>query len=470
MAPFEGLTQRLQSVFRLLKGKKTLAAEDVDIVLREVRVALLEADVHVSVVKKFVERIRTQATGVVLAPEFTAEMAVIAMVRDELIDALGGEMAAFSLPAGTSVVMMVGLQGAGKTTTTAKIARHLIDEQRKPLLVACDPYRPAAITQLQVLGAQIDVPVFARDASVSPVVVAQEALEYAKAHGRDVVILDTAGRLHIDEALMQELSGMKDVVKPQEILLTIDAMTGQDAVTVAKQFHEALDISGIVLTKLDGDTRGGAALSVKSVAGCSIKFAATGEKLDALDVFYPDRMASRILGMGDILTLIEKTQAAIDARDAEEVERKLLAEQYTFDDFLDQMRAFQKMGPVDQILDLIPGLRNNEALKNARIDAKKIKRVEAIILSMTAKERAHPELLKLPSRRKRLAAGSGCALSEVANLLTNFDAMRQSMKKMLKKEQHNKAIKEQKFIKKGKKKVLEPEIKKAVAKKKRFPF
>lgn len=467
MAPFEGLTQRLQDVFRRLRGKTKIVEQDLAETLREVRIALLEADVNVSVVKDLIDRIRSKALGIQIEKEFNPEMAIVQIVNEELTELLGGEATPLVVPQNDlSVYMMVGLQGAGKTTTTAKLARWLASQQRKPLLVACDPYRPAAITQLQVLGEQIQVPVFAQDSAVSPVVVAREALEYARANGHDTVLIDTAGRLHIDESLMSELEHIRDTVRPHDVLLTIDAMTGQDAVEVAKQFHEKLAITGVIVTKLDGDTRGGAALSVKSVTGQPIKFVTTGEKLDAIEPFYPDRMASRILGMGDLLTLIEKAQATMDERKAQELERKMREARFTLNDFLEQMQQLKKMGPLEGLLDLIPGVRNNPQLKNARLEPSHFKKVEAIIYSMTAFERENPDVIN-GKRRARIARGSGTAVAEVNRLIAQFDDMRKLMKKMA---NHEKERENSKKDKKGKKIAQVPTVKKSTMKKSRFPF
>lgn len=464
---FEGLSARLQEAFRRLRGKGKLTEDDITETLREVRLALLEADVHLHVVKDFVAKVKEKTVGLVLDKGFNPAMTVIRAVNDELTALLGGENTPLTFVSnGITVVMMVGLQGAGKTTTVAKLAKHLASMQRRPLLVACDIYRPAAITQLHVLGQQIGVPVFSLGDGVNPVEIATKALAHAKEQQYDTVIVDTAGRLHIDEALMDELQRIRQATQPQEILLTIDAMTGQDAVSVAEQFHARLTITGTIVTKLDGDTRGGAALSVKAVTGQPIKFAATGEKLDALEPFYPERMASRILGMGDMLTLIEKAQATIDDEQAEELERKLRQSTFTLNDFYDQIQQFKKMGPLEQIMDLLPGMGQLKQLKDAKIDPKQVVRTEAIIQSMTKKEKEHPEIIHA-SRRKRIAVGSGTTIQDVNRLLTQFEQMKKMMKKMTREMDEKKS---KQLAKKSGKKTHEPSVKKSTYKKGGFPF
>jgi signal recognition particle subunit SRP54 len=428
MAAFESLTSRLQNVFSKLRGKGKVSEDDVNEAMREVRLALLEADVNFKVVKDFIAKVKEQAIGLDVSKSFTPGMVIIDIVNKELTQLMGGtqsKLAKANRP--PTVIMMAGLQGAGKTTTTGKLAKLLQKSNSKPLLIACDIYRPAAIKQLQVLGEQINAPVFALGDQASPVEIARQGLQHAKDNGNDYVIIDTAGRLHIDEELMEELKQIHQLTKPDEVLLVVDAMTGQDAVNVAKSFHEQLELTGVVLTKLDGDTRGGAALSVKAVTGCPIKFAAMGEKIDALEPFHPERMASRILGMGDMLSLIEKAQSSIDADKAKEMERKMRTAEFTFDDFLEQMEQVRKLGPLDQIMDMLPGMNKMKGMKDMKVDEKQIGRVEAIVRSMTKEEKQHPELLN-HSRRKRVAAGSGTTVVEVNRLIKQFDDMKKMMK------------------------------------------
>ncbi len=425
---FEGLSNRLQSVFSKLRGKGKLTEDDVNEALREVRLALLEADVNFKVVKEFIAKVKEQAIGQEVLQSFTPAMVVVDIVNKELTALMGGtqsKLARANKP--PTVIMMVGLQGAGKTTTTGKLAKLLLQQNHRPLLAAGDIYRPAAIKQLQVLGEQLKVPVFSLGDKVSPVEIAKQALQHAKDHNNDYLIVDTAGRLHIDESLMDELKQIVEAVSPDEILLVVDAMTGQDAVNVAESFHKQLELTGVVLTKLDGDTRGGAAISVKAVTGCPIKFAAMGEKLDALEPFHPERMASRILGMGDMLTLIEKAQASIDADKAKEMERKLRTAEFTFDDFLEQMEQVKKLGPLDQLLDMLPGAGKIKGMKDVKVDDRQMARVAAIVKSMTKEERQNPDLLS-PSRRKRLAAGSGNSVQDVNRFIKQFEDMRKMMK------------------------------------------
>ncbi|GIP36782.1 signal recognition particle protein [Paenibacillus sp. J31TS4] len=425
---FEGLSTRLQNVFGKLRGKGKLTEDDVNEALREVRLALLEADVNFKVVKDFINRIRERAVGQEVLKSFTPGMVVIDIVNKELTALMGGtqsKLAKSNRP--PTVILMAGLQGAGKTTTSGKLARLLQKQNHKPLLVACDIYRPAAIKQLQVVGEQVKVPVFTMGDQVSPVEIAKNGVQYAKDNNLDYVLIDTAGRLHVDEALMEELQNISKEVKPDEVLLVVDAMTGQDAVNVAESFHKQLELTGVVLSKLDGDTRGGAAISVKAVTGCPIKFAALGEKMDALEPFYPDRMASRILGMGDMLTLIEKAQTGIDAEKAKEMEKKLRNAEFTFEDFLDQMEQMKKMGPLDQLLEMLPGMNKVKGMKDLKIDDRQMDRVVAIVKSMTTEEKRRPELLNA-SRRKRIAAGSGNSIQEVNRLIKQFEDMRKMMK------------------------------------------
>lgn len=431
MAAFEGLASRLQNVFGKLRSRGKLTEEDVGEALREVRLALLEADVNFKVVKDFIARIKERAIGQEVMKSFTPGMVVVDIVNKELTALMGGthsKLARSNRP--PTVILMAGLQGAGKTTSVGKLAKMLQKQNHRPLLIAADIYRPAAIKQLQVLGEQLKAPVFTLGNQVSPVEIAKQGLAHAKEHGNDYVLIDTAGRLHIDEALMDELKQIKEVTNPDEILLVVDAMTGQDAVNVADSFHKQLGVTGVVLSKLDGDTRGGAAISVKAVTGCPIKFAATGEKLDALEPFHPERMASRILGMGDMLTLIEKAQAGIDADKAKEMERKMRKAEFTFDDFLEQMEQVKSLGPLDQILDMMPGMgKMKDQMKNVKVDERHMGKVAAIVKSMTKEERAKPELLS-PNRRKRIALGSGNTVIEVNRFIKQFEDMRKMMKQM----------------------------------------
>ena len=425
---FESLTDRLQSVFSKLRGKGKVTEEDVNEAMREVRLALLEADVNFKVVKEFIARVKERAVGQEVMKSFTPGMVIIDIVNKELTQLMGGTqslLARSNRP--PTVIMMAGLQGAGKTTTSGKLARLLQKQNHKPLLVACDVYRPAAIKQLQVLGEQINAPVFALGTDASPVDIAAQGLEYARENHLDYCIVDTAGRLHIDEQMMDELKAIRERIKPDEILLVVDAMTGQEAVNVAESFHQQLELTGVVLTKLDGDTRGGAALSIKAVTGLPIKFAAVSEKIDGLEPFHPERMASRILGMGDMLTLIEKAQANIDAEKAKELEKKMRSAEFTFDDFLEQLEQVRKMGPLDQLLDMMPGMNKLKGMKNFKVDEKQLARVEAIVRSMTKEEKRKPEILNA-SRRKRIAAGSGTSIQEVNRLIKQFEEMRKLMK------------------------------------------
>ncbi|RXT15086.1 signal recognition particle protein [Ammoniphilus sp. CFH 90114] len=426
---FESLANRLQATFDRLRGRGKVTEDDVNEMMREVRLALLEADVNFKVVKEFVAKVKERAIGQEVLKSLSPGQQVIKVVNDELTELMGGtqsKIAHANKP--PTVVMMVGLQGAGKTTTTGKLAKHLLKQNRKPLLVAGDIYRPAAIKQLQVLGEQLKVPVFSLGDQVSPVEIAKQAIEKAKADHHDYVLIDTAGRLHIDETLMDELKDIRSSVNPHEILLVVDAMTGQDAVNVAESFNSQLELTGVVLTKLDGDTRGGAALSVKAVTGKPIKFAGMGEKMDALEPFHPDRMASRILGMGDVLSLIEKAQEAVDQEKAKEMERKLRKAEFTFEDFLEQMAQVRKMGPLEDLLGMIPGMNKMKGMQDLKIDDKAINRVEAIVKSMTTEEKQNPELLKNSNRKKRIAKGSGTTVQEVNRFIKQFEDMRKMMK------------------------------------------
>jgi signal recognition particle subunit SRP54 len=426
---FEGLADKLQNTFARLKNKGKLTESDVSEAMREVRVALLEADVNFKVVKDFVAKVKERSIGQDVMQSLSPGQHVIKIVNDELTSLMGGTQSKINIASKPpTVVMLVGLQGAGKTTTAGKLANSLRKQGKKPLLVAGDIYRPAAIKQLQVLGSQLDIPVFSMGDKSSPIDIAKGALEFANKNNRDLVIIDTAGRLHINEELMDELKGIKSTVKPHEILLVVDAMTGQDAVTVAESFNAALGIDGAILTKLDGDTRGGAALSIKAVTGTPIKFAGMGEKLDALEPFHPDRMASRILGMGDVLSLIEKAQANIDEDKAKEMEQKLRKNDFTLEDFLDQMQQMKKLGPLESILGMIPGM--GKQLKDIKINEKDMARTEAIIKSMTIEERRHPNVIN-GSRRKRIAAGSGTKVQDVNQLIKQFEQSRKMIKQFM---------------------------------------
>ncbi|OEG00371.1 signal recognition particle protein [Vulcanibacillus modesticaldus] len=427
---FEGLAGRLQETFNKLRKKGKVTEEDVNQTMREVRLALLEADVNFKVVKDFIARVKERAVGQEVLKSLTPGQQVIKVVNEELTELMGGKQSKLEMaPKPPTIILMVGLQGAGKTTHAGKLAKYLLKQNKKPLLIAADVYRPAAIKQLQVLGEQLNVPVFSMGNEVSPVDIVQKGLEYAKQEHRDVVLIDTAGRLHIDETLMNELIQIRDVANPTETLLVVDAMTGQDAVNVAKSFNETLGLTGIILTKLDGDTRGGAAISVKAVTGCPIKFVGMGEKLDLLEPFHPDRMASRILGMGDVLTLIEKAQANIDAQKAKELEQKIRKAELTFDDFLAQLEQLKKMGPLDEVLGMLPGMNKAKGLKDLKVDDKQLTRVEAIIKSMTKEEKLHPEILNA-SRRRRIAKGSGTTIQDVNRLIKQFEDMKKMMKQL----------------------------------------
>jgi len=424
---FEGLSDRLQEVFRKLRGKGKITEEDVKLAMREVRLALLEADVNYKVVKDFVATVSQRAIGHDVLQSVTPGQQVIKIVHDEMTRLMGEAENKLVMSAKPpTVFMVVGLQGAGKTTTVAKLAKSLIRQGRRPLLVACDVYRPAAIKQLEVLGEQVGVPVFSMGQD-DPVDIARASLEHARNNNRDVVIIDTAGRLHINQELMEELKSIKERVDPQEILLVVDAMTGQDAVNVAEAFNSDMNLTGVILTKLDGDTRGGAALSVKAVTGCPIKLVGMGEKLDALEVFHPDRMASRILGMGDILTLVEKAQDNFDQKQAKEMERKIRQQEFTLDDFLQQMQQVRSMGPLEDLLGMIPGMGKQMKSMKGEIDEKELGHVEAIIKSMTSAERRNPNILN-GSRKKRVARGSGTKVQDVNRLLKQFEDARKLMK------------------------------------------
>ncbi|AKG04600.1 MULTISPECIES: signal recognition particle protein [Salimicrobium] len=426
---FEGLSDRLQGTIQKIKGKGKVNEQDVKEMTREVRLALLEADVNFKVVKDFIKKIRERAVGQEVMESLTPGQQVIKIVKEELSELMGGDESRIAVAKKPpTVIMMVGLQGAGKTTTAGKLANLLRKSyNRKPMLAAADVYRPAAIDQLETIGKQLDFPVYSEGTDADPVDIARQAVEEAKEQNHDYLIIDTAGRLHIDGELMGELGRVKEAVNPDEIFLVVDAMTGQDAVNVAESFDEQLDISGVLLTKLDGDTRGGAALSIKAVTGKPIKFVGMGEKLDALEVFHPERMASRILGMGDMLSLIEKAETQVDEKQAKELEAKMRNASFTFDDFLEQMAQVKNMGPLDEIIEMIPGASKMKGLKNASFDDKQIVHVEAIIQSMTKKERNDPSVMNA-SRKKRIAKGSGTSVSEVNRLLKQFNEMKKMMK------------------------------------------
>ena len=414
-----------------IRGKGKVNEADVKEMMREVRLALLEADVNFKVVKDFVKKVSERAVGQEVLKSLTPGQQVIKVVKEELTELMGGEESKIGVSKRPpTVVMMVGLQGAGKTTTTGKLANLLRKKHnRNPLLVAADIYRPAAIKQLQTLGKQLDFPVFSLGDQVSPVEIAKQAIEKAKEDHHDYVLIDTAGRLHVDEALMDELKQIKELANPEEILLVVDAMTGQDAVNVAGSFNEQLGLTGVVLTKLDGDTRGGAALSIRSVTNTPIKFVGLGEKMDALETFHPERMASRILGMGDVLSLIEKAQINVDEEKARELEKKMKSDSFTFDDFLDSLSQVRSMGPLDELIKMMPGANKIKGLNNMKVDEKQIAHVEAIIKSMTKQEKEHPEIINA-GRRKRIAKGSGRTVPEVNRLLKQFDDMKKMMKQM----------------------------------------
>ncbi len=423
---FESLADRLGSVFKKLRGKGKISEADLKEAMKEVKRALLEADVNFKVVKDFINGVSEKALGQNVLESLTPGQQVIKIVNDELCALMGKETAKLDFSRKITVIMMVGLQGAGKTTSSAKIGGFLKKQGKRPILVAADVYRPAAKKQLKVVGEQLGVPVFSIDESTDAVFIAKKALEHASQNANDVVIIDTAGRLHIDEELMEELKNIKSAVEPSEILLTVDAMTGQDAVNVAQSFNKQLDITGVVLTKLDGDTRGGAALSVKAVTGKPIKFAGMGEKLTDLEPFHPDRMASRILGMGDVLTLIDKAQQAFDERQAAELEKKIREQSFDLNDYLNQLGQIKKMGSMQDILSMMPGV-NSKALSSAQIDEKKMGHIEAIIQAMTPAERQKPEIIN-SSRKQRIANGSGTTVQEVNLLLKQFVQMQKLMK------------------------------------------
>ena len=429
---FESLGDKLQGVFKKLRGKGKLTEKDIKEAMREIKLALLEADVNFKIVKEFINKVSEKALGADVLESLTPSQQLVKIVNDELTEMIGGTEAAtlqFSSKSPT-VIMMCGLQGAGKTTATAKLALHLSKQSRRPLMVACDVYRPAAVKQLEILGKQINQPVFSMGTDTDPVTIAKEAVKYAVQHGNNPVILDTAGRLHIDEELMEELRNIKAETNPTEIMLVVDAMTGQDAVNVAKTFNEQLEITGVILSKLDGDTRGGAALSVKQVTGKPIKFASVGEKLNDLDVFHPDRMASRILGMGDILSLVDKAQAEFDEKEAIALEAKIRKSQFDLDDFLSQLKQIKKLGSFSQILGMLPGVdRKMLDAVDTEENAKRMVHIEAIIQSMTQEERRNPKIIGA-NRKIRISKGSGTRVQDVNQLLKQFADMQKMMKQL----------------------------------------
>ncbi|WP_337379090.1 signal recognition particle protein [Mitsuokella jalaludinii] len=440
---FESLSDRLQATFKKLRGHGKLTEDDVNEAMREVRMALLEADVNFKVVKQFIKTVKERAIGQDILETMTPAQVVIKIVDEELTKLMGGTQSRLNIsPKPPTVIMMVGLQGAGKTTSAGKLGLALKKQGKRPLLVAADIYRPAAITQLQVLGKQLDIPVFSMEQGTDAVTIAKSSIGYSQSHACDVVIIDTAGRLQIDEKLMQELRDIKSEVHPHEILLVVDAMTGQESVNVAQAFNDALGLDGVVMTKLDGDARGGAALSVKAVTGVPIKFIGLGEKLEPLEPFHPDRMASRILGMGDVLSLVEKAQATFDMEEAKKMEKKLRKDEFTLDDFLAQMQQVKKLGSLDNILGLIPGmggLKKQLAGQDIDLDGKEMRQIEAIIKSMTPKERANITIIN-GSRRKRIAMGSGTRVQDVNKLLKQFGEMKKMMKKMKKMQKGKKGL------------------------------
>ena len=423
---FENLSEKLERSFKVLKGQGKITEINVAETMKEVRRALLDADVNYKVAKSFTDTVKQKALGQNVINAIKPQELMVKIVHDELATLMGGDTAAVNLSGNPTVILMSGLQGSGKTTFSGKLARKLKSEKgRRPLLVACDVYRPAAIEQLKVLAEQIDVPVYTEEGSKNPVEIARHAIDYARQNHLDLVIVDTAGRLAVDEQMMDEIEAIKNAIKPQETLFVVDAMTGQDAVNTAREFNERLDFDGVVLTKLDGDTRGGAALSIRTVVTKPIKFVGTGEKLDALDLFHPARMADRILGMGDIVSLVEKAQQQFDEKQAQELQRKIQRNQFNFNDFLTQIHQIKKMGNLKDLASMIPGL--GKAIKDVDIDDNAFKGIEAIISSMTAVEREKPEIINA-SRRKRIAAGSGTSVQEVNRLLTQFEQTRKMMK------------------------------------------
>ena len=428
MSMFQGLTEKLSAALKGFRNKGKLTEADVREGMREVKLALLEADVNFKVVREFVKSVTDRAVGEVVLESLLPAQQIIKIVNEELIRLMGSDAAKLEIaPKPPTIIMMVGLQGAGKTTHTGKLALHLKKKGKNPLLVACDVYRPAAVDQLKIVGDNVGVPVFSMGTNTNPVKIAKAGVEHARKHGHDIVFIDTAGRLHIDEDMMKELREIRHSVEPTEILLVVDAMTGQNAVDVASTFNEQLDITGVVMTKMDGDTRGGAALSVKHVTGKPIKFIGTGEGMDALEQFHPDRMASRILGMGDVLSLIEKAEEAFDQKTAAEMEKKMREATFTLEDFLVQLRQLKKMGNLSQLVGMLPGVKAGAA-DNLNVDEKQLGKIEAIVLSMTPEERLHPSEVINGSRRKRIAAGSGTTVEDVNKLLKQFEQMKKMMK------------------------------------------
>ncbi len=439
---FEGLSSRLQEITRKMRGEARITESNMKDMLREVKLALLEADVNYKIVKEFINNVQEKALGQDVMKSLKPGEQVVKIVRDELTELLGGTESKINIsPNPPTVIMLVGLQGSGKTTTAGKLANLLRKQGKKPLLVACDVYRPAAIKQLQVVGAQLNIPVYSEENNKDVVTIARRAISTAISKLNDVVILDTAGRLHVDEELMQELKNLKNSVKPHEILLVIDAMTGQDAVNVATDFNTKVGIDGVILTKLDGDTRGGAALSVKKVTGAPIKFVGTGEKLSELEVFYPDRMASRILGMGDVLSIIDKAEQALDLEQAEKLEEQLRKNKFDLNDYLLQLQQIKKMGSFSSILKMLPGMNK---LKDIKVDDKEFDKIEAIINSMSAEERTNPKILN-GSRRKRIAKGSGRQVSEINKFMESFEMTQKMMKQMKNKGSMRKMMKNMKL-------------------------
>ena len=426
---FQSLSEKLENAFRKFKNKGKLTEKDVREGMREIKLALLEADVNFKVVKEFMNTVSERCVGSAVLESLTPTQQIVKIVNEELTNLMGGSVSKLQIsPKPPTVVLMAGLQGAGKTTHCAKLAGLYKSKGKRPLLVACDIYRPAAIKQLQVLGEQIGVPVFTMPEGTPPVEIAKKAFDHAERYANDMIFVDTAGRLQIDEAMMAEIKNLKDAVNPTEILLVVDAMTGQDAVNVAKAFNDLLDITGVVVSKMDGDTRGGAALSVKYVTGKPIQFVGTGEKLDAIEPFYPDRMASRILGMGDVLSLIEKAEQAFDEKQAEQLEQKMRSQSFDLEDYLEQFNQIKKMGSMDQLLAMMPGL--GVKAQDVHVDEKQVERMKAIILSMTKKERRKPEIINA-SRRKRIAAGAGVEVQDVNRLLRQFEQTRKMMKELM---------------------------------------
>ncbi len=426
---FQSLVDKLSSAFKSFRSKGKLTESDVKTGMREIKLALLEADVNFKVVKDFINKVTERAVGTAVLESLMPAQQIVKIVNEELVALMGGTQSKITISSKPpTVIMMTGLQGAGKTTHVGKLAGHFKKQGKKPLLVACDVYRPAAIKQLEVVGSQIGVPVFTMGDKISPVEIARAGVEHARKQGYDMVFIDTAGRLHIDEDMMNELKEIKAKVEPTEILLVVDAMTGQDAVNVAQSFNELLDITGVIVTKMDGDTRGGAVLSVRYITGKPIKFVGVGEKLDAIEPFHPDRMASRILGMGDMLSLIEKAEQAYDEKKAAELEQKLRESRFTLTDYLEQFKQIRGMGSLDQIMGMMPGVKGLD-LKDAKIDEKQIDRMEAIILSMTEEEREKPDIIS-SSRRKRIAAGSGMTVEDVNRLLKQFEQTNKLMKQI----------------------------------------